>query len=170
MGALFREAVVARDLGLGRTPTAPAMYKTPHPLTSGIDHAAFLQTMAYLLVIGSLLLAWFVRKALSFGRNYVVARRTGYPVVISPVLSYSIAWRVLNLPLNHKFKEWFPEWIFERLDILTYAWEFRRKSTVHDRLGKVFVLVTPDECSLWYKTRREDFAWMLRGSNTNLDS
>ncbi|KAA8644966.1 cytochrome P450 [Aspergillus tanneri] len=40
-------------------------------------------------------------------------------------------------------------WIYERINLATHGWEFRKKGEIHRRLGKTFVLVTLDECSLW---------------------
>lgn len=35
------------------------------------------------------------------------------------------------------------------MDVVIHGWEFRLKTEMHDRLGKVFVVATPDECSIW---------------------
>jgi hypothetical protein len=56
---------------------------------------------------------------------------------------------VLGPVFQPQFKKWFPEWFYERLDISTHGWEFRQKDKMHKKLGKVFVVVSPDESVVW---------------------
>jgi hypothetical protein len=100
-------------------------------------------------VILTLSLIFLISKSYSFASNYVAAVRTGYPVYISPVLSKSILWMVLGPVFQPQFKKWFPEWFYERLDISIHGWEFRQKDKMHKKLGKVFVVVSPDENVVW---------------------
>lgn len=97
----------------------------------------------------TLLIVYIATKGFSFARFYINARRTGFPVFVSPILSKSPAWMILGTALQPQFKKYLPEWIYVRLDLTTHGWEFRRRTEMHDRLGKVFAVVTPDECSLW---------------------
>lgn len=97
----------------------------------------------------TLLLVYLISKSYSFIRNYVAAVRTGYPVYLSPVLSKSVVWMILGPALQPQFEKWLPEWIYERLDVSTHGWEFRHKNKLHARLGKVFVVVSPDENVIW---------------------
>ncbi|KAL5047695.1 hypothetical protein BDW71DRAFT_33861 [Aspergillus fruticulosus] len=106
-------------------------------------------TFSILSAIATLALAFTIYKALSFLRFYTNARRTGFPVFVSPVFSKSIPWMILGPALQPVYKKYLPTWIFERLEICAHGWEFRNKRTFHERLGNVFVLVTPDECSLF---------------------
>ncbi|KIW01468.1 uncharacterized protein PV09_07225 [Verruconis gallopava] len=46
-------------------------------------------------------------------------------------------------------ERYLPEWIYDRLVVFCAGWEFHAGAKMHRRLGKVFVAVTPDECSLW---------------------
>jgi len=65
------------------------------------------------------------------------------------VLSKSTVWWLLGPVFQPQMKKWFPKWIYERLDIAINGWEFRLKDEMHARLGKVFVIATPDEVSIW---------------------
>ncbi|OJD10562.1 hypothetical protein AJ78_08463 [Emergomyces pasteurianus Ep9510] len=94
-------------------------------------------------------LAYFIYKLISLLRFYIHARRAGFPIIVSPVLSKSIPWMILAQPLLPWFKKYLPAWINDRLDVATHGWEFRRKREFHDRLGNIFAVVTPDECWLW---------------------
>ena len=102
-----------------------------------------------LSVTGTIALAFSIYKCLSFVRFYTIARRTGFPTIISPVFSRSIPWMILGPILQPTFEKYLPTWIYERMEIATHGWEFRNKRKFHDRLGDAFCLVTPDECSLW---------------------
>ncbi|KAL3437116.1 cytochrome P450 [Aspergillus tetrazonus] len=99
--------------------------------------------------IATLALAFTIYKLLSFLRVYTHARRTGLPIFVSPILSKSIPWMILGPALQPVYKKYLPNWIFERLEICGHGWEFRNKRAFHERLGNVFVLVTPDECSIY---------------------
>jgi hypothetical protein len=104
--------------------------------------------------LGSVTLAilaiFLTSKALSFSKNYIAGRRTGFPIVVSPVLSKSILWMVFGAVFQPQFKKYFPAWLYDRCDLVTHGWEFRRKANMHESLGKSFVVVSPDECTLWY--------------------
>ncbi|CAG8273734.1 unnamed protein product [Penicillium salamii] len=93
--------------------------------------------------------AYVVLKSVTFLKNYTNARRSKFPLYVSPIPSRSIAWMILGPALRQQYKKHLPVWLFDRLDIITHGWEFHRRTEYHDKLGKAFVLVTPDECSLW---------------------
>lgn len=88
-------------------------------------------------------------KCASFIRNYTIARRSGFPVYVSPVLSKSVAWLILGPTFQQQFEKHLPDWIYGRLDFIISGWEVRWREKMHRRPGKTFVVVTPDECSLW---------------------
>lgn len=96
-----------------------------------------------------LLLLFFCYKLISFVRLYIHARRSGFPVYVSPVLSKSIPWMILGPLLQPQLEKYLPAWIYDRLDVVIHAFEFRRKRAFNDRLGNIFAVVSPDECSLW---------------------
>jgi len=100
-------------------------------------------------VISSLALIFVISKVYSFIRNYIAALRTGYPIIATPVLSKSVPWMILGPTLQPQFKKWLPKWIYKRMDIVTHGWEFRWKNEIHQKLGKVFVVVSPDEVAMW---------------------
>lgn len=102
-----------------------------------------------LVLIASSAIGYIAYKAITFLGNYANARRSNFPIYISPVPSRSIAWMILGPALRSQYKKYLPAWLFDRLDIISHGWELHRKTDYHDKLGKTFVLVTPDECSIW---------------------
>ncbi|KAL2860005.1 putative cytochrome P450 monooxygenase [Aspergillus pseudodeflectus] len=104
---------------------------------------------SFLAATATLLVAFYIYKFFSFLRFYRHARQTGFPVFVSPVFSKSIPWMILGPALQPVYKKYLPHWIFDRLEVCAHGWEFRNKRAYHDRLGDVFILVTPDECSVW---------------------
>lgn len=95
------------------------------------------------------LLIYILSKAASFTKNYTAAVRTGYPVWISPVFSHSIPWMILGPMFRPQMERYMPEWIYNRLVMFCAGWEFHAGVKMHKMLGKIFVAVTPDECTLW---------------------
>ncbi|CAG7925156.1 unnamed protein product [Penicillium olsonii] len=93
-------------------------------------------------------------KTITLLKNYAKARRSKFPIYVSPIPSRSIAWMILGPILRVRYRNYLPGWVSDRLDITTNGWEFLRTTEYHDKLGKTFVLVTPDECSLWQRQRR----------------
>ncbi|KAJ0418826.1 cytochrome P450 [Aspergillus carlsbadensis] len=95
------------------------------------------------------LLAYISWKLLSLARFYTHARRTGFPVLIAPFPTKNLLWMVLTPIPQPLLKRYTPEPLYTRLDVAIYGWECRQKAEVHAWLGKTFVLVTLDECTLW---------------------
>ncbi|KAK4936984.1 hypothetical protein LTR66_015264 [Elasticomyces elasticus] len=105
--------------------------------------------LSLLVVIATYVVGYTAYKSISFLRNYANARHSKFPIYISPIPSRSIAWMILGPALRPQYKKYLPTWLFDRLDIISHGWENHRKTEYHDKLGKTFVLVTPDECALW---------------------
>jgi len=101
-------------------------------------------------ILLSLLTVYFLSKAASFVKNYNAGIRTGYPVWVSPVFSHSIAWMILGPMFRPQMERYLPEWIYDRLVVFCAGWEFHAGVRMHKKLGKIFVTVTPDECTLWF--------------------
>ncbi|KAL4882472.1 cytochrome P450 [Aspergillus karnatakaensis] len=100
-------------------------------------------------ILTTLSLAFTIYKLISFIRFYNHARQTGFPVYVTPILSKSIPWMILGPTLQPQFQKYLPNFIYERLEIVTHGWEFRNKRKYHDKLGDTFVVVSPDEVSIW---------------------
>ncbi|OJJ42355.1 hypothetical protein ASPZODRAFT_105425, partial [Penicilliopsis zonata CBS 506.65] len=119
--------------------------------------------MITLVAIAGLYLLY---KLACFLRFYLIGRRTGFPLYIVPIFSQSPVWKVLGPIYQPVFRRHLPEWIANRLDVVTHGWDFRLKNILHEQLGSVFAVVSPDECTLWIADptiastvlqRRQDF-------------
>lgn len=101
-------------------------------------------------MITLLVCLYLLYKLFSFIRFYLIARRTGYPIFVTPAFSQTLPWLILAPTYQPFVQKHLPDWLYERFDIVTHGWDFRFKNKLHQRLGKTFVVVSPDECSLWY--------------------
>ncbi|KAK1146374.1 hypothetical protein N8T08_003161 [Aspergillus melleus] len=101
------------------------------------------------LIITALSAVFLLVKCVALVKNYSRARRTGFPVYISPALSQNPAWMVTGPIFLPYLKNYLPGWLHDRLDVTLHGWEFRQNGAIHRRVGKTFVLVTPEEVSLW---------------------
>lgn len=97
-----------------------------------------------------LALIWALYTLVTFLRLYIIGRRSGFPVYIVPIQTRTVPWLILNPILRPYFEKCLPKWIYDRIDIVSVGWEFRRKAEMHQRLGPAFVLVTLNHCALWY--------------------
>ncbi|KAL3441772.1 cytochrome P450 [Aspergillus insuetus] len=88
-------------------------------------------------------------KLISLTRFYINGRRSGFPVFIAPFPTKNILWMVITPMLQPLLEKYIPEPLYTRLDVAIYGWECRQKAEIHGRVGKTFVLVTLDECTLW---------------------
>ncbi|KAL4861594.1 hypothetical protein BDV12DRAFT_207890 [Aspergillus spectabilis] len=100
------------------------------------------------LCIGALL-AYITWKLISLTRFYMHGRRSGFPIFIAPFPTKNIIWMVITPMLQPLLQKYIPEPLYTRLDVAIYGWECRQKAEIHGRVGKTFVLVTLDECTLW---------------------
>jgi hypothetical protein len=114
-----------------------------------LDFIAIMTEISVSLILLSILVVYFLSKAASFIKNYVAAVRTGYPVWISPILSHSIPFMILGPMFRPQMERYMPDWIYDRIVVFCAGWEFHAGVKMHKKLGKVFVAVSPDECTLW---------------------
>ncbi|KAI2848382.1 hypothetical protein CBS11852_2944 [Aspergillus niger] len=92
---------------------------------------------------------YLLYKLLSFVRFYIIGRRSGYPLVVTPLFTQHTLWQIVGPTFQVQLKRYLPTWLHEHVDIHIHGWEFRHKNAMHRRYGKVFAIVSPDECSLW---------------------
>jgi cytochrome P450 len=87
-----------------------------------------------LLVISALVFSWPYK----LYRNYLIARRTGLSLIISPITPFTLSWHILPalFPSFIKRQRW-----YRALD-QTCAWQDKNK--IHAELGTCFMHVSPD--------------------------
>lgn len=91
-----------------------------------------------------------IYKTLFFVRLYIQARRTRFPIVFAPAPTSSAPWLILAPILRPYLQPVLPGWLYDRWDLVTHGWEFRMKRGPFDRWGNTFVLLTLDECMVWW--------------------
>ncbi|KAI1622719.1 cytochrome P450 monooxygenase [Exophiala viscosa] len=106
--------------------------------------------MSWLAIILTLFALWLSSNLYGLLRNYLAARKTGLPLFLLPINIYNPIWMVTLVPLNPLFKRIFPSWLYESVDIGTYGFEVRLKSSLFEKTGPAFILVTsgPMEMSI----------------------
>ena len=98
--------------------------------------------MLWLFILTSTLVAWFLWTAISLWNNYIVARRTGLPIVFSPIAPLNLVWVV--------FQGWFtpilkplPWGLGEFTRYIVIGWSFSDKHALHREHGDAFIIVSP---------------------------
>lgn len=92
-------------------------------------------------------LAFVGWSAAAFVRNLCLARRTGLPVLISPVSRMNFIWVIIQEPVQPLLKRLpFGLGSFNRFATLT--WWFKDRYRLHEEYGKVFLIVSPGALEL----------------------
>ena len=98
----------------------------------------------YLYSFATAILVWLGWTFVSLLINYNIARRMGYPIVISPVYPLNILWILVRKAfLDDPTSSNLPSWLGKWTRCGHMAWMFEDNFSLHQELGKIFVLVTP---------------------------
>lgn len=98
----------------------------------------------YLYSLGTAILVWLIWTFVSLFTNYKLARRMGYPIVISPVYPFNLVWILMRMAfLDDPTSPGLPSALGKWTRCSHLAWMFHDTYAMHEELGKVFVLVTP---------------------------
>ena len=100
--------------------------------------------MNWLILLGTASLAWILWTGSAILKNYGIARRIGLPIVISPVSALNpfwiISYRVFPAILSlQKLPFGLGTWT----RCTPMGWAFKDKHALHDKLGSLFIVVTP---------------------------
>jgi hypothetical protein len=96
--------------------------------------------------VGKVLLVFTLYKLVKLAFYVAQTRKTGLPYTIVPVLETEFLGKLLTPLIRPLFTqrlsrgEGWPRWI--RFSILDWAWEEKRR--VHEELGDVFIVVSPE--------------------------
>lgn len=96
--------------------------------------------------VGTILLMFIIYKLVKLAYYVGQARKTGLPYTIVPLLETEFLGKLLTPLIRPLFTqrlsrgEGWPRWI--RFSILDWAWEEKRR--VHEELGDVFIVVSPE--------------------------
>lgn len=75
-------------------------------------------------------------------RNYLTARRSNLPLLLTPPHPNHILWQLLGVPLRPLLRSLLPPSLFSRVNHTTYGYEWTERRSTHARLGPSFLLVT----------------------------
>ena len=101
-----------------------------------------------LTLLTTLFLAYTVWTLHAWYRNYRLARRSGFPILVTPANTDNLIWIIFSVtcrPLLAKL----PAFIYDRLLPAIYGWEFLYKRKPFDQVGDSFMMVTPGKNELW---------------------
>ncbi|QDS69528.1 hypothetical protein FKW77_007545 [Venturia effusa] len=106
--------------------------------------------MAFLLVLLALLAIWLLSNIFSLLNNYRRARSSNLPILIGLGNPDNLFWFVLSMPLRRTLERLTSKSFFDKYLRLTIAgWEFRDKNVLHEKVGPIFLLVSPGDTELW---------------------
>lgn len=105
--------------------------------------------MAWVSIIFTALIAWVLWTVTSLRSNLEVARRTGLPVIISPVNPSNPLWMIAYkvLPIIRILKR-LPFGLGQFARCTYQGWCFDENYALHAELGEAFVLVSPSSSEL----------------------
>jgi hypothetical protein len=103
----------------------------------------------------------------NYPRNVISARKTGLPILFSPVSPSNPLWLIFSSTFERQLAKYLPWFIYKTICMTIYGWQFRYRHSLNRLLpGPVFVLVTPGQNELWIAdpdmvtevlTRSDDF-------------
>lgn len=109
-----------------------------------VPYSGLFRTMNWLLLVVTICLAVLTWTSNSIYHNYLAARKTGLPIIISPVASLNPLWIITyRLFPSVLLLRWLPFGfgIWARCTLM--GWMFHDKHALHQELGPVFTIVTP---------------------------
>lgn len=62
-----------------------------------------------------------------FIRNFSNSRKTGFPSIIVPWDQNHMVWMIISVPLRPWLQRRLPKWIYDRISLCIYGWEFHEK-------------------------------------------
>jgi cytochrome P450 len=75
-------------------------------------------------------------------QNYLIARNSKFPLLITPPHPNYIPWQILGVPLRPLLRSILPPVFFSRINHTTYGYEWTERRSTHSRLGQTFIAVT----------------------------
>ncbi|PIA91796.1 hypothetical protein CB0940_09194 [Cercospora beticola] len=104
---------------------------------------------SYTAVAAILVGLYFSKYLYNFIRNTIYARKSGLPYFFVPWDQNSFFWMVASVPLQPYLSKLLPSWIWKRLALTIYSFEFQEKLEPYERFAKPqgnelsYVMVTP---------------------------
>ena len=100
--------------------------------------------LTWLIILFTIILALIIWTLTSITSNYAVARRIGFPIIISPVSTLNPLWIITYRvfpPILQLKRLPFGTGVWARCTYM--GWQFDDKYALHSSLGPIFTIVTP---------------------------
>ncbi|KAK2615835.1 hypothetical protein N8I77_002561 [Diaporthe amygdali] len=94
------------------------------------------------IIILTIILGLLTKLVIPLGKNYIAASKTGLPIITSLIDPTSALW-ALTKNIITPYLTLLPGDVGQNAKLNILGWQFRAKHSVHERLGKIFVQVTP---------------------------
>lgn len=94
------------------------------------------------IIILTIILGLLTKLIIPLGKNYIAASKTGLPIITSLIDPTSALW-ALSKNIITPYLTLLPGDVGQNAKLNILGWQFRAKHSVHERLGKIFVQVTP---------------------------
>ncbi|KAF2208629.1 hypothetical protein CERZMDRAFT_48985 [Cercospora zeae-maydis SCOH1-5] len=114
---------------------------------------------SYIALGAAILIGWYLSTYLyNFIRNTIHARKSGLPWFFVPWDQNSFFWMVASVPLRPYLSRMLPAWIWKRLALTIYSFEFQEKLQPYEDFARPmgnelsYVMVTP---GLWEVSTRD---------------
>lgn len=117
-----------------------------------------------LAIIATAAGAYFLTFIYKLIRNFYYAKKSGFPAIIIPWDQNHFVWMVACVPLRPWFKRNLPTWIWNRLTLCIYGWEFHELLRPFDEYvggEKSYVQVGCGKFEFW--TRDPEFVSQILG-------
>ena len=108
-----------------------------------------------LTVLGSLFVAYSSIFIYRLVRNTIYARQSGLPSIYVPWDQNHFVWMVVSVPLRPHLQQWLPKFVYDRIVLTIYGWEFHERLRPFKELSaprgndKSYFLVTCGAPELW---------------------
>lgn len=98
--------------------------------------------MSWILIVLILFTVWIGSNIYALIKNYLAARKSGFPLVICPINPNHVLWMLTSVPLRPILKRFLLDSLFHRLNMSIYGWEAIEKFSPFAKYGRNFILVT----------------------------
>lgn len=83
-------------------------------------------------------------------RNYIVARKYGFPIHVVPIHPNHVVWMLMGQPIRPLLKRHLPYWLYSWIVPTIYGWEqLERRILFRQKNTDSFMLVTCNKNELW---------------------
>ena len=80
-----------------------------------------------LTIVGTVVVAYLSTFVYALIRNLIYARKTGFPYIVIPIDQNHFTWMIASVPLRPWLQRNLPTWIWKRLALTIYGWEFHEQ-------------------------------------------